>query len=268
MAINGKAKDLTGQVFGYWTVLNRDYNKNKHGHRMYLCRCICGKEKILRGSMLVSGGSISCGCKTAGKHGKTHGMANNYTYKSWIAMRTRCMNFMDSRFPQYGGKGIKVCDSWAESFEEFYKDMGDRPHNTTIDRIDNSKGYFKDNCRWATPMEQTLNRDETVWLTYKGETMCMTHLCEKFGMSRVMLKDRLKKGMSLEEAIESPRQKPRYKITLNGISMKKMDFIKHHGLSATTIARLEKSGLSLLDSIKVCLDRKSISSDGLVVESF
>lgn len=267
MAVNSRAKDLTGQVFGSWNVLSME-KPCKNGHRNYKCVCVCGKEKILRGSMLIAGNSISCGCITRNNNSIKHGKSKSYTYNSWSSMRARCMNFMDARFPHYGGRGIKVCDSWAKSFESFYEDMGERPKNHTIDRIDGNKGYYKENCKWSNPVEQTLNRSETVWLTYKGETLCMTHLCRKYGMTNTMLRARLKKGMTLDEAMEMPRQKPRYKITMNGVSMKKMDFLKHYGLSGTTIDRLEKSGLSLLESVKICLNKKGFDCTNVFIESF
>lgn len=267
MAVNGRAKDLTGQVFGYWRVLKMS-DSCGIGHRRYLCKCTCGKEKELRGSMLIAGGSISCGCVTRKQKNLKHGQSDNYTYSSWIAMRTRCMNFMDARFPYYGGKGIKVCDSWAESFDDFYEDMGDRPQNHTIDRIDNSKGYFKENCRWASPMEQTLNRDETVWLTYNGETLCMTHLCRKYGMTNTMLRKRLEKGMTLEQAIEKPREKKRYKIHLNSEVFGKIDFCRKYKISDSHLDRMVRNGETLDDAIRKCLIKRGVDILGLTVDIY
>lgn len=267
MAVNGKAKDLTGQIFQHWSVLKME-NSCKHGHRMYLCECVCGKRKILRGSMLLSGNSKSCGCAYPKSTTTTHGKSKSYTYKSWVAMKTRCLNFMDARFPHYGGKGVKICERWVDSFENFYADMGERPYGTTIDRIDSRGNYEPSNCRWATPMEQTLNRSETVWVDYKGERMCFTHLCKKYGVSRAMIKGRLKKGMTLDEAIEMPKQKPRYKITMNGITMKKMEFINYHGMSSTTIGRLMSKGHGLKQAIEICLSNKNIAHDEIIIEQY
>lgn len=87
-----------------------------------------------------------------------HGMAGSRTYISWQRMIQRCYNPLETNFKNWGGRGITVCDEWRESFNSFYKDMGDRPLGTSIDRIDNSKGYFKENCKWSTRREQNINK--------------------------------------------------------------------------------------------------------------
>ena len=87
-----------------------------------------------------------------------HGMSKSKIYRVWIYMRKRCQNSNDTQFRFYGGRGISVCDRWANSFEEFHKDMGDIPIGMTLERVDNDGNYFKDNCVWATRLEQSRNR--------------------------------------------------------------------------------------------------------------
>ena len=137
-----------------------------------------------------------------------HGMAKTRLYRCWISMKQRCEWAKHKEFDRYGGRGIFVCNEWktfgpfmAWAMENGYKD------NLTIERIDNDKGYSPENCRWATKAEQSYNKSNNVMLTYKGETKCLTEWARKIGICPDSLKDRLARGMSVEQAIETPKYK-------------------------------------------------------------
>lgn len=97
-----------------------------------------------------------------------HGQSRTKTYRIWGRMKARCYNKNNRKWPEYGGRGIKVCDSWLE-FEGFHRDMGDRPEGLSIDRIDNSGNYEPGNCRWATEEEQQENKRRARWWFLDGE---------------------------------------------------------------------------------------------------
>lgn len=112
-------------------------------------------------------------------------------------------------YERYGGKGIKVCQEWLDSFEKFLEDMGERPLGKTLDRKDSSKGYFKENCRWSTPNEQARNRKSNVFIEFEGEKLCLVDWCKRKGISVKGFTYRLKHGWTLEEALNIPPD-PRY----------------------------------------------------------
>lgn len=151
-------KDMSGLVFGRLTVLSR--NGSDTAGARWDCVCSCGSYVNTRGSALRCGGSTSCGCYNRDII-TTHNKSKSGAYKSWRAAKERCYVTTNKRYPRYGGRGIEMDDSWKDSFAKFYKDMGDRPEGTSLDRIDNSKGYIHGNCRWATPSEQSSNREYT-----------------------------------------------------------------------------------------------------------
>lgn len=111
-----------------------------------------------------------------------HRMTGSSEYKSWQAMRRRCTRQDDKDWSNYGGRGIKVCPEW-EDFSVFYADMGPRPNGTSIERRDNSVGYSKGNCYWATPTEQTRNRRNAINVTLNGVTKPLTVWCNEIGIN-------------------------------------------------------------------------------------
>lgn len=156
--------DITGQRFGRWFVIEKAL-VNRGTNARWQCRCDCGTERVVLGIVLRKGESKSCGClrvEISAQRETKHGQATNGTtgaYNSWAGIIQRCTNPNNPAYPNYGGRGIGVCDDWL-TFDGFYADMGDRPQGMSIDRINNDDSYRKDNCRWASAKTQASNRRE------------------------------------------------------------------------------------------------------------
>ena len=146
--------DLTGQRFGELEVLERV--QSRKGNTRWLCRCAaCGSETIVQAGNLRSGHARSCGCV---RPSRKHGMHGTPTYMVWQSMIQRCRNHRNSRWHDYGGRGITICARWLK-FENFYADMGERPAGMSIDRYPDNDGIYKpSNCRWASRSQQQSNR--------------------------------------------------------------------------------------------------------------
>ena len=131
----------------------------------------------------------------------THNSIDCASYQTWQAMKTRCLNPNSSSYKNYGDRNIKICDKWM-SFEGFFEDMGERPDGYSLDRIDNNKGYSRDNCRWATPAEQNRNTRQNKFLTKNGKTMCMRDWSNETGIPYPTIQDRVRRGWSDDRVLE------------------------------------------------------------------
>ena len=123
------------------------------GRKSGLYRCLCGREKVVRHDLINREIIRSCGCRINSKL-RTHGMGKTIEHKTWRSMLLRTTCKSSPMYKKYGARGIGVSDSWKNSFENFFRDMGPRPNGYSIDRIDNTVGYSADNCRWANSKTQ------------------------------------------------------------------------------------------------------------------
>lgn len=197
-------KDLTGRVFGKLTVIKLGSRKSKNRSLYWLCKCECGTIKEIRGDGLVSKNVISCGCsKVVGMSLRffRHGKIKTKAYGSWREMNARCFNENEEQYKDYGGRGITVCDRWQglNGFNNFYADMGERPKNLLLERIDNNGNYEPSNCRWATRKEQQRNRRNNVWLEVFGERKVLKDWAIYLNVNPQTIRYHLNKNISMEE---------------------------------------------------------------------
>lgn len=194
--------DLTGKRFFYLTAIKREETVERKGKLRWICLCDCGKTVAVITSNLTSGNTKSCGCyHDSGFQNRKHGMRKSKEYGIWFAMRARCNKPQNKGYADYGGRGIKVCEKWS-IFEEFYKDMGPRPEGSSLDRIDNDGNYEPENCRWATPKEQSNNQRSSLLIQHMDETMTLKQWCEKLNLSYIKIYRKVQKqGIPFEEAI-------------------------------------------------------------------
>lgn len=204
----GKFRDLTGQTFGRLKVIERaapDGTKRT----MWKCSCKCGNTVVVRSPDLLREKTTSCGCfrkEQLVARSTKHGMCETRLYREYLSMKDRCYREKCKDYPDYGGRGITICEEWRESFEAFrdwalangYRD------DLTIERKDVNGNYCPDNCKWATAIEQARNKRNNHILEFQGEQHTLTEWAQIIGIKRGTLARRISLGWPIDRAITEP----------------------------------------------------------------
>ena len=212
---NYKSKIEVGQRFGRLINVSEAapaYSPSGQKLRKWICKCDCGKTKLVLERNLARGQTRSCGClrdEVRKTINKTHGMTKTRIYKIWDMMRQRCNNPNDTAYAYYGGRNIKVCKEW-DDFLVFYDWSVKNGYDDklTIDRIDNNGNYEPSNCQWATLLEQANNKRNNFLITYLGKTQTVPQWARETGIGKDTIYRRLKRyGWDAGKALTQPARK-------------------------------------------------------------
>lgn len=196
MVVQGyKVKNIVGRKIGRLTAIKYiDVVNNKS---RWLFKCDCGNEKVIFSAHVKSENTVSCGCLQKERKiaaSTKHGACKTKTYKIWTGIKARCTNPNRENYNRYGGSGIKICDRWNASFDNFLKDMGECPSNLhSIERIDPNKNYTKNNCKWELLSKQNRNKKNSLLVEFNGEKRPLIEWCEMLGMKYSTIFQRLYK---------------------------------------------------------------------------
>lgn len=202
---NKRFQDLTGRVFDKLTVVS--YAGTAPGHQLWNCLCLCGNEKVVRANNLCNKHTKSCGCINISKPPRLrHGGSHSPEWGVWNAMNSRCHNVKNKQYDDYGGRGIRVCDRWRKSFDNFISDMGRKPSTGhSIDRIDNNGNYCPENCRWATMLEQANNKRTSRFITIDGITLTLAQWARLKSIDVRIIHSRINRcGWDVKRAVTTP----------------------------------------------------------------
>lgn len=201
------ATDWTGYQYSFLTVLKRGSIVDAHGRVKWVVRCLCGKEfemdiRDLR-KRERAGKPISCGCmkrKLISEAHKTHAMTKHPAYAVWRSMKARCENPRHRAWKNYGGRGITVCERWANSFENFWADMGPTYEpGLDLDRKDNNSGYSPENCRWVSRLVNCRNKRASLLVETPEGRLPLKELARQSGVKYTTLLYRLAHGCPPEK---------------------------------------------------------------------
>lgn len=196
-------KNLTGRRFGKLSVIS--YAGRVNGAHSWNCQCDCGGFKVVNSQCLAHGLTASCGCLMSNRHASHH-MTSTKEYRAWCHMKERCYRPACKEYRNWGARGIKVCDRWLNSFENFFADVGPAPSaRHSLDRFPNAEGnYEPGNCRWATQKMQMRNTRETKFLTYHSIRRPLREWAEMLNVSPLTLWSRVNRGWPDDEVIGRP----------------------------------------------------------------
>ena len=182
--------NLVGKTFGRLSVISRaDSHVSQCGKKStaWNCICECGNKAVVTSTRLLRGYTKSCGCyrrDVTTANNIKHGSSDTKLYYIWKNMKDRCYREKNRFYSNYGGRGIKVCSEWLDFnvFKEWAMKHGYR-EGLSIDRIDNNKGYFPNNCRWIPKSSQQRNRRSCVYLTYDNKSYTVSEWARLFGLN-------------------------------------------------------------------------------------
>lgn len=200
-----KTIDITGHRFGKLTAIKRSETISRKSY--WDCLCDCGVVKSIYLGNLRQGITNSCGClriASISNVNRSHGMSNSRTYTIWMGMRARCRNKNAAHYHRYGGRGISVCERWANSFQNFLLDMGEAPDGYQLDRVDNDLGYSLDNCRWVTVQHNCMNTRQNRTINYAGEKLTVGEWNRRMGFKRGTISGRIARGWPIDRAMNEP----------------------------------------------------------------
>ncbi len=178
-------------------------------------------------------------------------------YRIYHKIKGRCLNINDAAYNNYGGRGIKMCERWLESFDNFYEDMGARPSKDySIDRINNDGDYCPENCKWSTKLEQNNNKRNNIQLTFNGKTQNISQWATELNMNQLLIGKRLRRGWSVEDALTKPLNSHHENLlTYNGKTMNITDWAKYTGISRLTICRRLGLGWSIEEALTLSVNK-------------
>lgn len=192
------------QTFGKLTVLRYSHAEFRSDRKIprtidfWFCRCECGTERAFEARSLLNGVK-SCGCYHPAEHGESGGVRKNGTsprspeFGAYVCIKQRCYNPRTKNYKDYGGRGISLCAEWLHDYPAFLAHVGRRPSSDhSLERINNNGNYEPGNVKWATQKEQMHNTRRNRYITFQGQTHCISEWAEKLGFSRVTLGRRLK----------------------------------------------------------------------------
>lgn len=231
---------------------------------MWLCRCDCGKEKVLQGKLIKSGNTKSCGClrDELRSRERPHNSPKRRPaeYLSWCHIKTRCLNPKCPSYPDYGGRGITVCERWKNSFQDFFEDMGPRPSAShSIERNNNNGNYEPSNCRWASPKDQANNRRNSRIIEFQGKSQTAQQWSDELKIPHHIIHRKHALGWPINQICEYAAMRSAHnaahpknrKYEFNGKSMTLQQWSISLGLSKNAVRHRIALGWTITDALSM-----------------
>lgn len=262
--------NLSGRRYGKLVAV-KPTSKRKGTLVVWECKCDCGATAYVPSAYLTSGNTKSCGCyksECSKARLKTHGDTKTRLWIEWVNMKQRCLNPKSSSYERYGAKGVSVCEEWKNSYTAFksWTMSNGYADDLTIDRIDGTKGYSPENCRWVTKTQQANNRKTNKIVTYGDFTGTLSELCKKLSLSYPLVSERLRFGWSVEEAIELPPnssvKKKQRLVTVFGRTMCLADWSRETGIHFNVLRERLQAGWDAERALTEKVKKKGTKADG------